>query len=81
MALTSSRKRQDLMKGETMYDLDVYSLCGYALDEWESVKIYSIDRNEEVFEGTFEEARDSEYADCEIMSFEVVDGIFSINIE
>ncbi len=50
------------------------------IESSESVAIYSHDEERNVFHGTYNEAYFSEYADEEICSFGIEDGIICINI-
>lgn len=62
-----------------MSDITVRDLAGMALDEYATCQIWTPLRGT-VFNGSFEEAKDSDYADREVDSFQIEDGVFVMNI-
>ena len=62
-----------------MSDITVRDLAGMALDEDIVCQIWTPLRGT-VFNGSFDEARDSDYADREVDSFQIEDGVFVMNI-
>lgn len=60
-------------------DITVRDLAGMALDEDIVCQIWT-PLHGTVFDGSFDEARDSDYADREVDSFQIEDGVFVINI-
>lgn len=62
-----------------MSDITVRDLVGMALDEYATCQIWTPLWGT-VFNGSFEEAKASDYADMEVGSFQVEDGVFVMNI-
>lgn len=62
-----------------MSDITVRDLAGMALDEDVVCQIWTPQQGT-VFDGSFDEARDSDYADREVDSFQIEDGVFVMNI-
>ena len=62
-----------------MSDITVRDLVSMALDEDIVCQIWT-PLHGTVFEGSFDEARDSDYADREVDSFQIEDGVFVMNI-
>lgn len=62
-----------------MSDITVRELAGMALDEDIACQIWTPQQGT-VFDGSFDEARDSDYADREVDSFQIEDGVFVMNI-
>ena len=62
-----------------MSDITVRDLAGMALDEYATCQIWT-PLHGTVFNGSFDEARDSDYADEEVNSFQIEDGVFVMNI-
>ena len=62
-----------------MSDITVRDLAGMALDEDIVCQIWT-PLHGTVFDGSFDEARDSDYADREVDSFRIEDGVFVMNI-
>lgn len=62
-----------------MSEITVRELAGMALDEDIVCQIWTPLRGT-VFDGSFDEARDSDYADREVNSFQIEDGVFVMNI-
>lgn len=60
-------------------DITVRELASMALDEYAMCQIWT-PQHGTVFNGSFEEAKYSAYADREIDSFQVEDGVFVMNI-
>lgn len=60
-------------------DITVRDLAGMALDEDIVCQIWTPQQGT-VFDGSFDEARDSDYADREVDSFQIEDGVFVMNI-
>lgn len=61
--------------------MTVYDLCSLYIEDTEEVKIYSISKEEYVFDGFFREATYCDYSDDDVQSFGIEDGIICINIE
>lgn len=61
--------------------MTVYDLADLYVESSEEMQIRTVETEQIVFEGSFEEAKDSEYADCEVSSFGIEDGILVINID
>lgn len=62
-----------------MSDITARELAGMALDEDIVCQIWT-PLHGTVFDGSFDEARDSDYAGREVDSFQVEDGVFVMNI-
>lgn len=62
-----------------MSDITVRDLAGMALDEDIVCQIWT-PLHGIAFDGSFDEARDSDYADREVDSFQIEDGVFVMNI-
>jgi hypothetical protein len=62
-----------------MSDITVRDLAGMALDEDIVCQIWT-PLHGTVFDGSSDEARDSDYADIEVDSFQIEDGVFVMNI-
>nr|DAH27502.1 MAG TPA: hypothetical protein [Bacteriophage sp.] len=62
-----------------MSEITVRDLAGMALDEYATCQIWTPSHGT-VFNGSFDEARDSDYADREVDSFQIEDGVFVMNI-
>lgn len=62
-----------------MSDITVRDLAGMALDEDIVCQIWT-PLHGTVFDGSFDEARDSDYADREVDNFQIEDGVFVMNI-
>ena len=60
--------------------MTVYEVCNMYVNPYEEMCIYNYDVEKNVFEGTFDEAMDSEYADKTVFSFGIEDGKICINI-
>lgn len=60
-------------------DITVRDLAGMALDEYATCQIWTPLRVT-VFNGSFEEAKASDYADIIVDNFQVEDGVFVMNI-
>lgn len=60
-------------------DITVRDLASMAIDEDVVCQIWT-PQHGTVFNGSFEEAKDSDYADREVDSFQVEDGVFVMNI-
>lgn len=64
-----------------MRSIDVYDFCFLYIEDSEGVTIWSAEEEKNVFEGTFREAMDSDYALEEVNSFEIENGRICINID
>lgn len=64
-----------------MRSIDVYDFCFLYIEDAEEVTIWSAEKEENVFEGTFREAMDSDYAYEEVNSFGIENGRICINID
>lgn len=62
-----------------MSEIIVRDLADMALDEDMICQIWTPQQGT-VFNGSFEEAKDSDYADREVDSFQIEDGVFVMNI-
>lgn len=62
-----------------MSKITVRDLASMALDEDIVCQIWA-PLHGTVFDGSFDEARDSDYADREVDSFQIKDGVFVMNI-
>ena len=60
-------------------EITVRELAGMALDEDIVCQIWT-PLHGTVFDGSFDEARDSDYADREVDSFQIEDGVFVMNV-
>lgn len=60
--------------------MTVYDLCKLYSEQDENVEIWSTSYGRTLFNGTFEDAADSGFEDCEITSFHVEDGIVVIAV-
>ena len=65
--------------------IDVYDLCNLYIEGTEDMKIWCAFDAENggdgiVFEGSFDEARMSDFASCEVESFGIELGVLVINI-
>lgn len=60
-------------------EITVRELASMAIDEDVACQIWSA-RYGTIFDGSFEEAKYSAYADREVDNFQVEDGVFVINI-
>lgn len=60
-------------------EITVRELAGMALDDDIPCQIWT-PLHGTVFDGSFDEARDSDYADREVDSFQIEDGVFVMNI-
>lgn len=64
-----------MVKGMTVYDLaDLY------INDGEDMEIWNSETDETVFRGTFDEAKDSDFAYCEVSTFGIENGKIVINI-
>ena len=61
--------------------MTVYEICEMYINENERMQIYSLGKEDAVFNGTFREASDSDYAWQEISSFGIENGILVVNID
>lgn len=62
-----------------MSDITVRDLAGMALDEYATCQIWTLLRGT-VFDGSFDEAKDSDYADIMVDNFQIEDGVFVMNV-
>lgn len=62
-----------------MSEITVRDLANMALDEYASCQIWTPLRGT-VFSGSFEEAKDSNYADIIVDNFQIEDGVFVMNV-
>lgn len=60
--------------------MTVYEMCDAYIEGDEQVQIWSNDKESTVFEGTFNEAMDSDFSDEEVMSYGIENGIIVLNI-
>lgn len=58
----------------------VYDLANLYINDGEDMEIWSSEEDKTVFRGTFDEVKDSDYADCEVETFGIENGIIVINI-
>lgn len=50
--------------------MTVYDFCALCVDDSTMVALWDVDREDEVFRGSMRKAMRSEYADCEVDSFD-----------
>lgn len=62
-----------------MSEITVRDLADMAIDEDVVCQIWT-PLHGTVFDGSFEEAKDSDYADREVDNFQIEDGVFVMNI-
>lgn len=60
--------------------MTVYELADLYIESMEDMEIWDGAAEKTVFEGTFDEAIESDYAECEVGSFGIENGIIVINI-
>lgn len=60
--------------------MTVYELADLYIESVEDMEIWNGNVEETVFKGTFDEAKESDYAECEVGSFGIENGIIVINI-
>lgn len=60
--------------------MSVNEFCGLCLNEYEEMKIYSVDEKRVVFSGSYDEAMYSRFADDEVLSFDVKHGKIVISV-
>lgn len=60
--------------------MKVYELADLYDESSNYMQIWNIDTGNTIFEGSFEEATDSKYAECEVGNFGVMGGIVIIKI-
>lgn len=64
-----------------LYDeVTVGQFCSLYIEETEKVRIWSLEKEEVLWEGTYRDTQSSEYADEVICSFGIEDGLNCINI-
>lgn len=63
--------------------MTVYDFCFLCTDDSNEICIYDMNENveDEVFNGTMDEAMYSDYSDCEVLSFDYYGGELCLNIE
>lgn len=61
--------------------MTVYELIDLYINSGENMQIWNGSTGQTVFEGSFEDAKDSRWADCIVESFGIEDGILVINID
>lgn len=65
-----------------MAEITVFDLCSLYIEYDEEVVIWNVQKEKEVFRGTFSEAMySSEFADYTVSSFGIENGIICINID
>lgn len=65
-----------------MAEITVFDLCSLYIEYDEEVVIWNIQKEKEVFRGTFSEAMySSEFADYTVGSFVIENGIICVNID
>ncbi len=60
--------------------MTLYELCDAYINDSEDMEIWDLEKEETVFSGSFDEAKESDYADCEIGTFGIEQGKIVINI-
>lgn len=60
--------------------MTVYELSDLYIESTEEMEIWNGSTEKTVFKGSFDEAKESDYAECEVGSFGIEDGIIVINI-
>lgn len=61
-------------------EVTVGQFCNLYIEDTAKVRIWSLEQEKVLFEGTYRDAQNSEYADEVIGSFGIEDGINCINI-
>ena len=61
--------------------MSVYELANLYIEGSEDMQIWNGHTQVTVFEGAFDEAKYTKFADCEVLSFGIEDGILVINID
>lgn len=61
--------------------MTVYDLADLYIGTCENMQVWNFETEKTVFEGTFDEVKVSGYADSEVESFGIEDGIIVINID
>lgn len=61
--------------------MTVYDLADLYIESSENMQIWNLDTESTVFEGSFDEAKESDYADCTVCTFGIENGIIVINID
>lgn len=65
-----------------MAEITVFDLCSLYIEYDEEVVIWNVQKEKEVFRGTFSEAMySSEFADYTVSSFGIENGIICVNID
>ena len=60
--------------------MTVYEMCNAYIEGGENMQIWSINKEETVFEGTFNDATYSDYSEEEVQSYGIENGIIVLNI-
>ena len=60
-------------------NITVREFLSYSMEGWYECKVYSFEEGV-VLDRTVEDVLDSEYADCELHSFDIDDGKLCVNI-
>jgi hypothetical protein len=63
-----------------VFIMDVYDFCILACDSY-PIAVYDMTKNEEVFNGEINDLMYSDYANYEVMSFDLDNGKIILNIE
>lgn len=80
-ATLDTRTIEEVKENTMIFDeVTVAQFCNLYVDGTDTVRIWHCDEQATVFEGTFCEAMDSEYADYEALGFGIEDGVICINI-
>lgn len=60
--------------------MTVYDLTDLYIEQSEKMEIWNVETEQTVFTGSFDEAKESDYADCEVGTFGIESGKIVINI-
>lgn len=60
--------------------MTVYELAELYLEKGEEMQIWDVDSEANVFQGSFDEVMGSRYADTDVASFGIEDGMIVINV-
>ena len=60
--------------------MTVAQFCNLSIEETDKVRIWNCEKQANVFEGTYREAKDSAYKDLIVCSFNIEDGMVCVNV-
>lgn len=61
--------------------MSVREMCQWAIEPTDDVKVWSCERGQTVYLGSYKDCATSDFADCTVQSFGIEDGILCINID